>query len=123
MIEAIARSFKLQRGSFLDSAHFRSKPIFKRRDNMKSVLALAVFVLPVCAMAEESSRTAKPPKVPIICTKSDEQVSGLTKICYYTCAKSEGAITVATYQACPRWTTRWRLNRSGHFGPSANPRQ
>jgi hypothetical protein len=32
-------------------------------------------------------------------------------------------MTVATYEPCPRWMSRWRLNRNGsHFGPSANAR-
>jgi hypothetical protein len=39
-------------------------------------------------------------------SKSGEKVSGLTKICYYSSAKSEGALTKTTYETCPRWTPR-----------------
>lgn len=84
------------------------------------VLALTVFTMSASAIAAESSPTAKPFRAALVCTKSGEQTSGLTKICYYDCAKSEGAITVKTYDACPRWTPRWRLNRTGHFGPNPN---
>jgi len=86
---------------------------------MRIVLALAVFMIPASVMAEESSRAAKP-KVPGVCNKSGEQVSGLTKICYYTCARTEGGMKVTTYEACPSWTPRWRLSRN--IGPRANPR-
>jgi len=89
---------------------------------MRIVLALAVVLMPAAAFAEQAPATARS-KVPGVCTKSGEQVSGLTKVCYYTCARSEGALKVTTYEACPSWSTRWRLNRTGHFGPSANSRQ
>lgn len=82
------------------------------------VLALTVFTVSASAIASESPDPAKPFKVAIVCTKSSQRASGLTKICYYDCAGSEGAITVKTYDACPRRTFRWRLNRTGPFGPS-----
>jgi hypothetical protein len=85
------------------------------------VLALAAFTISASAIAAESSPLEKPFRVAVFCTKSGEQTSGLTKVCYYNCVKSEGALTVKTYEACPGWTPRWRLNRAGHFGP--NPRQ
>jgi hypothetical protein len=87
---------------------------------MRIVLALAFFTASASAIAEEAPRTAKPSRVPLLCTKSGEKVSGLTKICYYSCAKSEGAMTVTTYEACPHWTPRWRLKRT--FGPIENSR-
>jgi ABC-type anion transport system duplicated permease subunit len=34
--------------------------------------------------------------------KSGEQVSGLTKICYYNCARSAGAMTATKYEDFPR---------------------
>ena len=80
------------------------------------VLALAAFA--VSASATEAASGAKPIKVAVFCTKSSQQSSGLTKICYYDCAGREGAVKVKVYDACPRWTPRWRLNRSGPFGPS-----
>jgi hypothetical protein len=88
---------------------------------MRIVLALAVFVTSASAsaIAEEAPRTVKPSRMAIICKKSSEKISGLTKICYYNCAGSEGALTVTTYEACPNWRPRWRLNRTGPFGPSA----
>jgi hypothetical protein len=90
---------------------------------MKLVLALATLAMPASAIAEELPRTAKPSRVPMVCAKSGEQVSGLSKVCYYTCAKSDGAMTVATYEPCPHWTPRWRLNRTAHAGPTGNSRQ
>jgi hypothetical protein len=83
---------------------------------MRIAFALVVFAMSAPAIAEDASRSAKPSRVPLLCTKSGEQVSGLTKICYYGCAKSEGALTVTAYEACPRWTPRWRLNRNSQFG-------
>jgi hypothetical protein len=80
------------------------------------VLALAAFT--ASAIAAESPDSSKPFSVAMVCTKSSQQTSGLTKICYYDCAGSEGAITVKTYEPCPRWKPRWRLNRTGPFGPS-----
>jgi hypothetical protein len=85
---------------------------------MRIVLALAVFMASASAMAEEAPGTAKPSGMAIFCKKSGEHISGLTKICYYNCARSEGAIRVTTYEHCQRWTPRWRLNRTGPFGPS-----
>jgi hypothetical protein len=82
------------------------------------VLALAVFAVSASATTAETPSSAKPFKVAMFCTKSSQQTSGLTKICYYDCAGKEGAITVKPYEPCPRWKPRWRLNRTGPFGPS-----
>jgi hypothetical protein len=82
------------------------------------ILALAVLTVSASAIAAEPPGTEKPFRVAMICTKSGQQTSGLTKICYYDCAGSEGAITVKTYEPCPRWKPHWRLNRTGPFGPS-----
>jgi hypothetical protein len=88
---------------------------------VRIVLALAVVA------ASASSAFAAPPtggpfRLPLLCTRSGEKISGLTKICYYSCAKSEGAMTATTYEDCPRWTARWQLNQSAQFGPNENPR-
>jgi hypothetical protein len=89
---------------------------------MRIILAL-VALAATPAIAQGSPLTVKPSRVPFLCAESAEQISGLTKVCYYNCARSEGAMTVTTYEACPRWTPRWRLNRNGsHFGPSVNAR-
>jgi hypothetical protein len=90
---------------------------------MRIVLALAVLAaLASLALAEQSPLTGEPFRPPLLCNKSGEKISGLTKICYYSCAKSEGAMTATTYEACPRWTTRWQLNQTAQFGPNENPR-
>jgi hypothetical protein len=89
---------------------------------MRIALALAVVATSASAFAQELPAAAKS-RVPLLCKQSSERVSGLTKICYYVCARSEGALTVTTYEPCPRWTPRWRLNRTGHFGPSGSTRQ
>src|SRR5258706_11651034 len=91
------------------------------RCKVRIVLALAVVA------ASASSAFAAPPtggpfRLPLLCTRSGEKISGLTKICYYSCAKSEGAMTATTYEDCPRWTARWQLNQSAQFGPNENPR-
>jgi hypothetical protein len=85
---------------------------------MRIVFALAVFTMSAPAIAEEAPRTARPSRMAMFCTKSGQQTSGLTKVCYYDCAGSEGAIAVKAYDHCSRWTPRWRLNRTGQFGPS-----
>jgi hypothetical protein len=82
------------------------------------VLTLTIFTVSASAIAAESPPTAKPFRVAVVCNKSGEQTSGLTKVCYYDCAGSEGAIAVKAYDHCSRWTPRWRLNRTGQFGPS-----
>jgi hypothetical protein len=82
------------------------------------VLALAIFTVSAPAMAAESPDSSKPFAVAMVCTKSGQKISGLTKICYYNCGASEGAITVQTYEPCPSWKPRWRLNKTGPFGPS-----
>jgi hypothetical protein len=79
------------------------------------VLAFTVFTMSTPAISPDA---AKPFNVAVICTKSGEHTSGLTKVCYYSCVKSEGAVTVPPYEACPAWKPRWRLNRTGHFGPN-----
>lgn len=85
-------------------------------------LALAAFTVSASAIAAGSPDFPRPVKVAMFCTKSGQQISGLTKICYYDCAGSEGAMTARTYEPCPRRTLRWRLNRTGSFGPSGIPR-
>jgi hypothetical protein len=65
--------------------------------------------------------TVAPTLVSMVCTKSGQQTSGLTKVCYYNCAGWEGAMTAKTYEPCPVRTLRWRLNRTGSFGPNVVP--
>jgi hypothetical protein len=89
---------------------------------MRIVLALVVLAVSSSAFAEKSPLTGEPYRLPLLCNKSGEKTSGLTTICYYSCAKSEGAMTMPTYEACPRWTTRWKLNRNAQFGPKENSR-
>jgi hypothetical protein len=86
------------------------------------VLALTVFTMSASAIAAESTNTAKPFTVAMFCTKSGQKASGLTKICYYDCGGTEGALTTKTYEPCPRRTLRWRLNPTGPFGPSETSR-
>jgi hypothetical protein len=92
------------------------------KGKMRMVLALAVLAASLSAFAEQSPLTGEPYRLPLLCNKSGEKISGLTKICYYSCAKSEGAMTATTYEACPRWTIRWKLNRNAQFGPKENSR-
>ena len=89
---------------------------------MRIVLALGVLAASSSAFAEQSPLTREPYRLPLLCNKSGETISGLTKICYYSCAKSEGAMTATTYEDCPRWTVRWQLNKSAQFGPNEYPR-
>jgi hypothetical protein len=85
---------------------------------MRSLLVLAAFAVSAPAFAEEPRHTAKSSRTALICKKFSEQTSGLTRICYYNCGGSEGAVTAKTYEPCPKWMPRWRLNRTGQFGPS-----
>jgi hypothetical protein len=89
---------------------------------MRVVLALAVLAASSSALAEQSPLTGEHFRLPLLCNNSGEKISALTKICYYSCAKSEGGMTAMTYETCPRWTTRWQLNRSAQFGPKENSR-
>jgi len=85
---------------------------------MKSLLVLAAFAVSAPAIAQVPPHIAKPSRTALICKKFSEQTSGLTRICYYNCGGSEGAVTAKTYEPCARWMPRWRLNRTGQFGPS-----
>ena len=87
---------------------------------MRLVLALAVFAVSSSAVASE--RSVKPYGLGLLCMKSGDHSSGLTKICYYDCGGSEAATTVDVYEACARWTPRWRLKRNIQFGPRETAR-
>jgi hypothetical protein len=89
---------------------------------MRIVLALAVLAASSSAFAEQSPLTGETYRLPLLCNNSGEKISGLAKICYYSCAKSEGGMMATTYEACPRWTARWNLNRNAQFGPKENSR-
>ena len=89
---------------------------------MRIVLALTVLAASSSAFAEQSPLARESYRLPLLCSKSGEKLSGLTKICYYSCSKSEGAMTATTYEACSRWTARWQLNRNAQFGPKENSR-
>jgi hypothetical protein len=89
---------------------------------MRIALALAVFAASASAIAEEAPRTSKSSRVPFVCVNSGEKLAGLNKICYYSCARSEGAVTVAAYEACPHWKPHFRLSRNAQFGPNEKSR-
>jgi hypothetical protein len=90
---------------------------FQHRAKM-TMAALATFAAPMSASAVAAAPAAKPHRASIGCAKSGERVSsGLNKICYYACAKWEGAMTKPSYEHCPSWTIRWRLNHDSYFGP------
>jgi hypothetical protein len=88
---------------------------------MTIVLALTIVAVSASAIAETTPQTERPSRVAIICTKSGDQVSGLTKTCYYNCVGGERAMTTRAYESCPSWTPRWRLNRNSQFGPRKQP--
>jgi hypothetical protein len=84
-------------------------------------LILALGTVPAFAATAETTPRSKPKttRLALVCTKSTEKtVSGLTKICYFDCGKWEGGMRMATYDTCPDWTPRWRLNQNAAFGPS-----
>lgn len=85
---------------------------------MRIVLVLAALAASMPASAEETPHAVRPSKLSLVCKKSGERTSGLTRICYYDCGGSERAMTAQTYEHCPKWTPRWRLNQTGPFGPS-----
>lgn len=83
------------------------------------ILALSVCALPIATGAKQSAAEARASKVTVLCTKSSERVvSGLTKICYFNCRKSERALKVTTYEPCPHRALRWQLNHNAAYGPS-----
>jgi hypothetical protein len=82
-------------------------------------LALGMGAVPTMTAAKPSAPEGKASRVTVLCTKSSERVvSGLTKICYFHCGKSERALKVTTYDACPRRALRWQLNHNAAYGPS-----
>jgi hypothetical protein len=73
-----------------------------------SIYALAAFLcaaLPASAREinepQSEAKIDKPIRLTLLCLLTGEQVSGLNKICYYDCAGSGAAITIASYQLCP----------------------
>jgi hypothetical protein len=69
--------------------------------------------------AKQSATEARSSRVTVLCTKSGERVvSGLTKICYFNCGKSERALQVTTYKPRPHRALRWQLNHDAAYGPS-----
>jgi hypothetical protein len=62
---------------------------------MRIVLALAVFTASISSIAIAEAR------VGLICTKSSQQTSGLTKICYYNCAGTERCHDGTNLRALP----------------------
>lgn len=84
---------------------------------MTIVLALAVVAASASTVTGDAPESLQPTRVAIFCSRTGEQLGGRTKICYYECARSEGAMTTAAYEACPRWEPSWRLNHNSQFGP------
>jgi hypothetical protein len=83
------------------------------------VVALTIEISPPMATAKQSAPEGRASRVTVLCTRSSERVvSGLTKICYFHCGKSERALKVTTYQECPRRALRWQLNHNAGYGPS-----
>jgi hypothetical protein len=83
------------------------------------VLALCVDAMSTPTVAKQSIAEGKSARVTVVCTRSSEHVvSGLTKICYFRCGRSERALKVTTYEACPRRALRWQLNHNAAYGPS-----
>ena len=90
---------------------------------MRTILVIAAVTASASAFAGEAPRhDAKPSRTAILCAKSGFKSAGLTKICYYDCGGSVGATTVKVYEACARWTPRWRLNQGSQFGPRETSR-
>lgn len=44
---------------------------------------------------------AAPVRVAMMCFKTGEETSGMTKICYYNCGGSRAAITIGAVSLCP----------------------
>jgi hypothetical protein len=88
-----------------------------RRGATVIVLALAVLTVSTSAPMNEASPLVTPVRLAVVCTKSGERLGGLTKVCYYDCARWEGAMKAAAYDTCPAWTPRWRLNHNSQYGP------
>jgi hypothetical protein len=83
------------------------------------ILALSVCAMPTVTIAMQSAAEARSSRVTVLCTRSSERVvSGLTKICYFNCGKSERALKVTTYESCPHRALRWQLNHNAAYGPS-----
>jgi|ERR1700744_5260884 hypothetical protein len=83
------------------------------------VLAVGIGAMPTLTIAKQSLVEGKASRVTVLCSKSSEHVvSGLTKICYFHCGKSERALKMTTYEACPHRALRWQLNHNAGYGPS-----
>lgn len=66
---------------------------------MKTLLA---FVAALTLGSSDYSRpVANGQQVAMLCLKTGEQISGVNRICFYSCAGSPAAITVSVAQMCP----------------------
>lgn len=67
---------------------------------MKSLFILAAVALAPAPSVPPAPMSERP--IPVVqCFKTGEQVSGMNKICFYSCLGSQAAITVGATQLCP----------------------
>jgi len=65
---------------------------------------MTIVMAALLASLTGSMPQAQPPhstQMAMMCFLEGERMSGLNKICFYNCAGSEAAITVAAYSLCP----------------------
>jgi hypothetical protein len=72
---------------------------------MLEVVALSVLLTTAHPIGTSSDGILKP-VLGLLCFKTGEQVSGLNKICYYSCPAGGAAVTIKSYELCPISITR-----------------
>lgn len=67
------------------------------------MISLLTAVIALATSSAEAPMTQMPAhdQVAVTCFKSGERVSGMNKICYYSCLGSTYAITISSVELCP----------------------
>ena len=68
---------------------------------MRFFLALCCLAVVAQSAGAEPVKPSPKLKLAMTCFKTDEQISGMNKICFYDCLGSQAAITISSVGLCP----------------------
>lgn len=64
-------------------------------------LLTAIIALAISGTDVPMTRIPAQDQLAVTCFKSGERVSGMNKICYYSCLGSTYAVTISSVELCP----------------------
>lgn len=68
---------------------------------MTRTIWLGIALIIVVASVGHTSAASNAREAGTMCIRTGEELSGMLKICYYSCGGSPAAITVQPFQLCP----------------------